>query len=576
MKKNNNTPQLGNVLQQTKYKQSANTPTANIAIENAAHGDQLVRFHARQGHGYAAERTNHLIDRLHGRDARILGDDNAKSGPDRMVDGQLIQTKYYANARASVDAGFRNGKYRYLDANGKPMQIEVPSDQYQDAVQIMRKRVAEGKVPGVSDPDAAEKLVRKGNIDYKTACSIAKAGTIDALVYDAANGAVIASGAAGISTLITFAKSVWDGDSVEKAIDIAMYHGLQTGGVAFAGSVLTAQLARTGVSSALANPSIEVVRMLPSPIRKGLLRVMRDGAVIYGNAATRNLAKLLRSNIIANGAIVLVMSAGDITNFFRNRISAKQLFKNLLNIAGGIGGGYVGALGGTALAGVIGIGTGGLGTAVILLGGVAGGGIGGTAASKVGDHFAEDDAEEMVRILDERFVLLAQEYLLSQEEMDIIVGELRMLLAGDKLLEMYASDDRTAFADTLLTEAIQRTVRWRVRIHAPNHAELVQGLGRVLALSTDPDSLQQHLARRLVDTTALGRDLLGREVSEHAANKAYYITKQMNAVTTQQEYSLHRMGAAEQDFTLRAQENAGAIARYRAEFDIIVEGNDHE
>ena len=50
----------------------------------------------------------------------------------------------------------------------------------------------------------------------------------------------------------------------------------------------------------------------------------------------------------------------------------------------------------------------------------------------------------------------------------------------------------------------------------------------------------------------------------------------MNAVTTQQEYSLHRMGAAEQDFTLRAQENADAIARYRAEFDIIVEGNDHE
>ena len=45
------------------------------------------RFHARQGHGFAAERANDQYDRLHGKDARILGDDNAKDGPDRIVDG---------------------------------------------------------------------------------------------------------------------------------------------------------------------------------------------------------------------------------------------------------------------------------------------------------------------------------------------------------------------------------------------------------------------------------------------------------------------------------------------------------
>lgn len=575
MKRDKESQQPGNILQSTKY-QDGRALDEYTAVENAAHSDRLVRFNARQGHGYAAEQANHLIDRVHGRDARILGDDNAKAGPDRMVNGQLIQTKYCANARASVDAAFRSGRYRYLDATGNPMQIEVPSDQYQDAVQIMRGRIAEGKVPGVSDPDAAERIVRKGNVDYKTSCSIAKAGTIDSLVFDVANGAVIASSAAGISALITFAKSVWDGESVEKSVDLAMYHGLQTGGMAFAGSVLTAQLTRTGLSHVLAAPSIEVVRMLPSPIRKALLSVMRDGAVIYGNAATKNLAKLIRSNIIANGALVLVLSASDISNFFRGRISGKQLFKNLLTVAGGIGGGYVGALGGTAVVGMLGIATGPAGATVILLGGIAGGTVGGDCARAVANQFAEDDAEEMVRILDERIVPLAQEYLLSQEELDLVLGELQMLLAGDKLLEMYASEDRAQFADTLLTNVIQRIIRWRVRIRVPDDSSFAEGMGRVLALSEDTGRLQQHLAKKQVDTVALGRELLGREVSKYAASKAWYITKQMNAVSVQQEQSLRRMGAAEQDFVRSRQRSDNAIAAYRAEIAMILEGKDHE
>ena len=575
MKRDKESQQRGNILQSTKY-QDGRALDEYTAVENAAHSDRLVRFNARQGHGYAAEQANHLIDRIHGRDARILGDDNAKAGPDRMVNGQLIQTKYCANARASVDAAFRSGQYRYLDANGNPMQIEVPSDQYQDAVQIMRKRITEGKVPGVSDPDAAEKLVRKGSVDYKTACSIAKAGTIDSLVFDAVNGAVIASSAAGISALITFAKSVWDGESVEKSVDLAMYHGLQTGGMAFAGSVLTAQLTRTGLNNVLAAPSIEVVRMLPSPVRKALLSVMRDGAVIYENAATKSLAKLIRSNIIANGALVLVLSASDISDFFRGRISGKQLFKNLLTVAGGIGGGCVGALGGTAVAGVLGIATGPAGAAVILLGGIAGGTIGGDRARTVANQFAEDDAEEMVRILYERIVPLAQEYLLSQEELDLVLAELQMLLAGDKLLEMYASEDRAQFADTLLTDVIQRTIRWRVRIRVPDDGSFAEGMGRVLALSEDTSRLQQHLARKQVDTVALGRELLGREVSKYAAGKAWYITKQMNAVSVQQEQSLRRMGAAEQDFARSRQQSDDAIAAYRAEITMILEENNHE
>lgn len=52
------------------------------------------RFGASRGHGFAAERANHLYDKLTGHDANLVGDGNAKNGADRIVDGVSIQSKY--------------------------------------------------------------------------------------------------------------------------------------------------------------------------------------------------------------------------------------------------------------------------------------------------------------------------------------------------------------------------------------------------------------------------------------------------------------------------------------------------
>lgn len=45
----------------------------------------MDKFQAAQGHGFAAEQANNLHDILTGKDAKIVGGDNAKDGPDRMV-----------------------------------------------------------------------------------------------------------------------------------------------------------------------------------------------------------------------------------------------------------------------------------------------------------------------------------------------------------------------------------------------------------------------------------------------------------------------------------------------------------
>lgn len=81
----------------------------NADMNAAAQQTQMDKFQAAQGHGYAAEQANNLYDFLTGKDAKIVGGDNAKDGPDRMVNGVNIQTKYCHDAASSVQAAFENG-----------------------------------------------------------------------------------------------------------------------------------------------------------------------------------------------------------------------------------------------------------------------------------------------------------------------------------------------------------------------------------------------------------------------------------------------------------------------------------
>lgn len=104
------------------------------------------KFTTRQGHGFAAECANNLADNIKGKNAVIVGNDNMANGPDRKIinrDGTVtwIQDKYYKSSKESIDACFDElGKFRYVDGDDNPMQIEVPKEQYAEAVEYMRKK----------------------------------------------------------------------------------------------------------------------------------------------------------------------------------------------------------------------------------------------------------------------------------------------------------------------------------------------------------------------------------------------------------------------------------------------------
>lgn len=546
---------------------------AHASVESGAHGERLVRFHGKQGHGFAAEQGNDLLDRLHGRKAVILGDDNAKDGADRMVDGQLIQTKYCQTAKGSIEAGFRNGRYRYFDGNGRPMQIEVPSDQYEEALRLMREKILEGKVPGVTDPAEAEALVRRGQFDYRTACRIAKAGTVDSLLFDAAHGTVIGASAFGISAAIVFALALWEGESVETALDRALCAGISSGGAAFLTSVVTAQAARTGLAQMLMKPSIALVRAMPSSVRHALVNVFRDGAPLYGSAATKNLAKLLRTNLVAQAAMTLVLSADSIASYVRGRISGPQLFKEVSTVAGGLGGGLLGGALTARVLAAAGASGGLLVPAAIAAGTVAGGALGGNLTRSAVGAFVEDDAVMLTGLINERFITLSQEYLLSEEELALVTESLRKQLVKDQLLAMYAAKDRAAFADDLLIRTIEGVVRFRARISLPTQEDAAERLPGLLERLNE--TAQPAGERPAIDPAALGKTLLGRPVAEDAARKAWYVTRQRHVVSAMAERRLRSMKEAEERYSAEKERHEAGMDSLRGTFDRLVKGDHH-
>ena len=496
--------------------------------ETIAHNDKLLRFNGRQGHGYAAEQGNNLYDTINGRNAEILGDDNAKNGPDRMVDGQLIQTKYCQNANASVNSGFKNGKYRYLDSNGNPMQLEVPSDQYDEAIRIMEEKIRKGQVPGCKNPKDASKIIRKGNITLKQAINIAKAGTVESLVFDAAHGAVIGLSAAGISSTIILARALWNGEDLDTALDIAMYSGIQAGGIAFVTSVVSSQITKIGVSNLLIKPSNELVKLLPSTVRKQLLAAIRDGAPIYGAAASKNLAKLLRGNFITQVVTVLVLSSSDIFHYAQGKISGKQLFKEVTTLVSGlIGGGVVGVL--LAPLGPVGV----------IIGSIIGTGLSSEAMRRLLNQFIEDDAIKLIEIVNNRFAILANEYLLSKSELDLAVEVLRGCLVHSKLLEMYASEDRMRFADELVEKCITSVIVWRTNILIPDQVSLTKSISRVL-METENRNFSIDLIAKS-NPQEIAKKILNRDVSKVAAMKGIYVATQSNIIRNQKELMLYKI-----------------------------------
>ena len=462
-------------------------------FESGSNYSDNVVMAGRQGHGFAGEKLNNLYDTLTGKDAQIIGGDNIKNGADRLVDGINIQTKYCATGSRCINECFDDTTklMKYLNPDGTPMQIEVPSDKYEDAIRSMEDKIRKGRVLGVTDPQKAKDIVRKGNFTYQQAVNVAKFGTIESLTYDAINGVKLAGISMGISSAISFSVAIWNGKEWEEALKDSVYSGLKVGGIAWAGSIVAAQLGRTGIEQALRGATDYLVKNMGSKAYHLLANALRSSdKMIYGAAAMNHASKLLRGNVVTGIATTLVLSTADFYRLFNGRVSGAQVFKNVTktgaSVAGGIGGWAGGAIAGGAAGSAVPI-VGNVAGAIIggIIGSIAGGSAANYAAETVLDHFIEDDAREMLTIVEDEFSQLAFDYLLNEEEAKTVIDKFKELDIPDILRDMYAANDKNSFARELFESNVLKIVKNRKQITLPTSEELIQELGEVLEEISD-------------------------------------------------------------------------------------------
>lgn len=487
-------------------KEDKSIETTGVVYGNVGVGTttyETNKFHGRQGHGFAAERAEHVRDLYHGEEVKILGDDNAKNGADRLVNGVEIQSKYCRNGAACIQECFENGQYRYYSSNGEPMKIEVPADMYEDAVKAMRRRISNNEIDGVINPDEAVNLVKKGHYTYAQVKQIAQAGTIESLTFDAANGMIVAKDALGITALITFATSIWNGEDTEGALENAALSGLKVGGVSFLTTVLTSQIARTSVVATVRGGTDILVSKMGTKATEYLAKALKGGTDIYGAEAMNNVSKLLAGNIIASTVSLVILSAGDVVDLFRNRISGAQFVKNVTTtgatIAGGGAGWGLGNTGGAAIGGWVGGTIAGPAGAVkgaevgAKIGGFTGSVIGGATAGTVThsalDGMIEDDTVFMMRIVEQEFAAICEQYLLTENEVYLCLEMLKKRLDKKELKNIFSSSNRELYVQSIIMKCVDPVLKKREYIKEFDSEDVFLGMRMLIEDAVDGEGI---------------------------------------------------------------------------------------
>ncbi|MGP1564561.1 MAG: hypothetical protein ACTTHU_03890 [Treponema sp.] len=437
---------------------SQNAHIYNDEVKNLMNGAR--------GGGYAAEYGNNAIDRLTGNKVENLAQELENGhqklhGADRNVNGVNIQTKYYKSASESIGAAFEHKQTLYKNADGTMMQIEVPRDQYNQAVLEMQKRIKTGQVPGETNPDNAKNYVRKGHFTYAQANNIALAGSIEGIAVDISQGVVCSLPGAGITFALSFASAIWHGEDIKEAAKRSTISGLKVMGKSAAIYTLTMQLSRDKIVNIFA-PKImvgeqgkQVVKSfgyVKNPIFTGAEKIA--GKINSSSLAKSKLGKAIKLDkvngrqVIGGTVTAVVVYGPDVCKALQGKISGKQLIKNsTVNTAG-----LVGAALGAAIP-------------IPIVGSMIGGTVGSFVAKKIMDNFIEDDAVAMFKIMREEFLDIVMLYSFNKEEFDEIVSAtIGNSSMSNVLQSMYQSGTPKDYADALINAEVQAVLSKREKI----------------------------------------------------------------------------------------------------------------
>ena len=356
-----------------------------------------------------------------------------------------------------------------INANDeKPILLEVPFDQYEEVVQRLTEQLA----PTVD----VKSIVKKGAFTYTQAQHIAESGNIHHLQLAEDGRIDFIDKRIGMSTAIAFAQSKWNGAERQIAVENAVYTGVSILGESFAEEVITYEIERIDAAE-----HIELVAGLGEAVKQnGVKAVAKKMAAkatnkaMFSSVLAKKAIMLLNGNIITGALVTGVMSTVDIAYAIKDELSPAQLFKNIAKTAASVAGGIAG----TIVGGGIGFTIPNVSTAVIsIIGGIIGLIIGSSLASKITKKilglFIKDDAIHMLEIFNAQLAISTEDYLLNEKELQQALHDFNTLHdMPNELRDMYASEDREAFAKHLVESELSRIVKLRMYLHVPTNKEI--------------------------------------------------------------------------------------------------------
>lgn len=463
-----------------KKDENNNSLLSKSSIDSAEIYKENLVMNGRQGHGFAAEKANDLYDNFTGKNAKIVGADNKKNGPDRLVDGELIQTKYCTTGAKCIAEAFHNGEWRYWNNDGTPMQIEVPSDCYEDAIKELEKQISKGKLKGFSNPSEAKNIVRKGHFTYQQAKNIAKFGTVESLTFDLASGIKLSTQAMGLTGVITFAIGIWQGKKISEALEEACFNGICVGGVALISHVAISQIGKSGLDKSISPLTKNITKIIPADVKRFFVQATKSGSKASGASLNSQFDKYFRSNAIGAAVTITILSLDDFISLFNKEISSKQAFKNIAKTSIAVGGGALGAYIAISLVNPV------AGSALALGTAVAGSIIGGTVSKLGGDALIDsniqDDSVAIGTLIQGVFCKLSHDYILSEIEFTAASYQFNQINLENYCKSAYSSGNAYEYIEKSINSIIEAIVEKRRPIFLPSKKKINRKMSELTSL----------------------------------------------------------------------------------------------
>ncbi len=248
-----------------------------------------------------------------------------------------VASVYYPNAKQTLSNCFSRGKYAYMDGDNA-MFIEVPREQYEEVYSQFNERIRNRSIPNVTNFDLAKKIIIQGKYSYEEVKNTVIDGMIPALKYEIENKNIVSTSELGISTVLTYSISIWDGFSKEEALEKAAEASEDLCGELFGslravdkfnremrlnqakGEGFSSLISSAGSAKNIMNKAVSMVSKVAifNTVKTILTKII---LFILPVNALKMFVKYIMNFVI------------DLFKFVRNHLSLMQLIKNVLVLA---------------------------------------------------------------------------------------------------------------------------------------------------------------------------------------------------------------------------------------------------